>query len=180
MGVEKIRCWCLIWLVLNRIHQVGGFEKLVVGAIDSLKMIQVVDSFSLVARERRSSPQSRCEGGRCDRDHHLCCSRLDLSFLQGHGRKAAIMSHPSDLADGEHETFGHGSGSWDDDHLVCLGSYTHTPYLARHYRRKLVGSLPWVYTHDSSLSADRCASYELDGDARHRQCFYLGSAAVWA
>jgi len=36
-----------------------------------------------------------------------------------------------------------------------------------------------VYTHGSSLSADRCASYELDGDARHRQGFYPGSAAVW-
>jgi len=36
------------------------------------------------------------------------------------------------------------------------------------------------YTHGNSLSADRCASYELDGDARHRQGFYPGSAAVWA
>ena len=36
------------------------------------------------------------------------------------------------------------------------------------------------YTHGSNLSADRCASYELDGDARHRQGFYLGSAIVWA
>ena len=27
------------------------------------------------------------------------------------------------------------------------------------------------YTHGSSLSADRCASYELDGDARHKQGF---------
>jgi len=36
------------------------------------------------------------------------------------------------------------------------------------------------YTHGSSLSADRCASYELDGDARHRQGFYPGSAAMWA
>ena len=36
------------------------------------------------------------------------------------------------------------------------------------------------YTHGSSLSVDRCASYELDGDARHEQRFYLGSAAVWA
>jgi len=36
------------------------------------------------------------------------------------------------------------------------------------------------YTHGSSLSADRCASYKLDGDARHRQGFYPGSAAVWA
>ena len=36
------------------------------------------------------------------------------------------------------------------------------------------------YTYGSSLSADRCASYELDGDARHRQGFYPGSPAVWA
>jgi len=35
------------------------------------------------------------------------------------------------------------------------------------------------YTHGSSLSADKRASYELDGDARHRQGFYPGSAAVW-
>ena len=34
------------------------------------------------------------------------------------------------------------------------------------------------YAHGSSLSADRCASYELDGDARHRQGFYLGSTVV--
>ena len=27
------------------------------------------------------------------------------------------------------------------------------------------------YTHGSSLSANRCASYELDGDARHKQGF---------
>jgi len=36
------------------------------------------------------------------------------------------------------------------------------------------------YTHGSSLSVDRCASYELDGDARHGHGFYPGSAAVWA
>jgi len=36
------------------------------------------------------------------------------------------------------------------------------------------------YTHGSSLSVDRCTSYELDGDARHRQGFYPGSAAVRA
>jgi len=53
------------------------------------------------------------------------------------------VSRPSDLADGERETIGHGSGSWDDDHLVRLGSCTHTPYLAHHYRRKLGGSLSW-------------------------------------
>ena len=50
---------------------------------------------------------------------------------------------PGDLANGEHETFGHASGSSDDDHLVRLGSCTHTPYLARHCRRKQVGSLSW-------------------------------------
>jgi len=59
---------------------------------------------------------------------------MDLSFFQGCGRKAAIVSRPSDLADGEGETFGHGSGSWDDDHLARLISCTHTPYLARHCR----------------------------------------------
>ena len=36
------------------------------------------------------------------------------------------------------------------------------------------------YTHGSSLSVERCPSYELDGDTRHRQSFYLGSAVVWA
>jgi len=36
------------------------------------------------------------------------------------------------------------------------------------------------YTHGSRLSADRCASYKLDGDARHRQEFYPGSTAVRA
>jgi len=68
---------------------------------------------------------------------------LDLSFFQGRGRKATIVSRPSDLADGERETFGHSGGSWDDDHLVRLESCTHTPYVARHCRQKLVGSLPW-------------------------------------
>jgi len=56
---------------------------------------------------------------------------------------AAAASCPSDLADGERETFSHDHGNWDDDHLVHLGSYTHAPYLVRHYQRKLVGSLPW-------------------------------------
>ena len=36
------------------------------------------------------------------------------------------------------------------------------------------------YTYGSSLSADRCASYELDGGARHRQGFYPDSTAVRA
>jgi len=53
------------------------------------------------------------------------------------------VSHPGDLADGEREAFSHSSGSRDDDHLVRLESCTHTPYLAHHYRQKLVDSLPW-------------------------------------
>jgi hypothetical protein len=36
------------------------------------------------------------------------------------------------------------------------------------------------YAQGSRLSADRCASYELDGDERHTQGFYPGSAAVRA
>jgi len=50
---------------------------------------------------------------------------------------------PGDLDDCKREAFGHGSRSRDDDHLVCLESCMHTPYLACHCRRKLVGSLPW-------------------------------------
>jgi len=53
------------------------------------------------------------------------------------------VSRPGDLADGEREAFTHGSRSRDDDHLVRLESCTHSPYLVRHCRRKLVGSLPW-------------------------------------
>jgi hypothetical protein len=36
------------------------------------------------------------------------------------------------------------------------------------------------YAQGSDLSVDRCASYELDGDARHGAKIYLGSAAVRA
>jgi hypothetical protein len=36
------------------------------------------------------------------------------------------------------------------------------------------------YVQGSDLSVDRCASYELDGDARHITRFYLGSAVVRA
>ena len=35
-----------------------------------------------------------------------------------------------------------GLGAWKGDHLVRHGFSTHTPYLALHYRRNLVGSLP--------------------------------------
>jgi len=53
------------------------------------------------------------------------------------------VSRPGDLTDGEREALSHRSGSRDDDHLTHLGSCTHTPYLVRHCRQKLVGSLPW-------------------------------------
>jgi len=110
----------------------------VVGTIEGLKIIRVVDSLCPVAREQRSGPQ-----GWRDQSQRLCCPRLDLCFSRSCGRKAAAMSCPSDLPDGERETFSHGRGSWNDDHLVRRESCTHTPYLARHCRRKLVGSLPW-------------------------------------
>jgi len=76
--------------------------------------------------------------------------RLDLHFFRDHGGEAAGTGRLGDLADGEREAFCHERGSGDDDHLVRLESYTHTLYLERR------------------LSADRCASYKLDGDARHR------------
>jgi len=50
-----------------------------------------------------------------------------------------------------------------------------TPLSTKASRQSTLG-----YTHGSSLLVDRCASYELDADARHRQGFYLGSASVWA
>ena len=37
---------------------------------------------------------------------------------------------------------GKGHGTWESDHLVGHGIITHTPYLARHCRQNLVGSLP--------------------------------------
>ena len=100
-----------------------------VGAIEGLKKIGVVDSLCPVARERRSGPRSQR-----DQSRRLCCPRLDLGFFQSRGRKAAAANCPSDLPDGERETFNHSRGRWDDDHLVHLGSCTHTPYLACHCR----------------------------------------------
>ena len=62
--------------------------------------------------------------------------RSDLHLLRGHGGEVVE-------ADGEREVARHGREVGDDGHLVRRESYTHTPYLARHCRRKLVGSLPW-------------------------------------
>ena len=35
-----------------------------------------------------------------------------------------------------------GHGARESNHLVGHGISTHTPYMARHYRRNMVGSLP--------------------------------------
>ena len=43
----------------------------------------------------------------------------------------------------EREVARHGREVEDDGHLVRRESCMHTPYLARHCRRKLIGSLPW-------------------------------------
>ena len=90
-------------------------------------------------RWRRRSGGDRNRRGR---GHRRCRHGLDLGFFQSHGRDAVDASGPGNLADGECEAFYHSSRSGDDD-LVCLESCTHTPYLARHCRWKLVGSLPW-------------------------------------
>ena len=67
---------------------------------------------------------------------------MDLRLLHGHGDEVVGASGPGDLADGEREAVRRSHGAGDDDHLVRLGSSTHTPYLARHCRRNMVGSLP--------------------------------------
>ena len=78
------------------------------------------------------------------------------------------MSRPSDLADDERETFGNDGGSWDDDHLVHLVSCTHTPYLACHYRRKLICSLPWgiptvvVYRQTGAQATNLMVTQDID------------------
>ena len=59
---------------------------------------------------------------------HGCIADVDVLITE-----ATSAGCPGDLANGEREAFGHSSGSGDDDHLVCLESCTHTPYLVRHY-----------------------------------------------
>ena len=49
-------------------------------------------------------------------------------------------SHGSDRED--LVRLGKGHGARKSDHLVGHGISTHTPYLARHCRQKMVGSLP--------------------------------------
>ena len=67
---------------------------------------------------------------------------MDPCLLRGHGDEVVGARGLGDLANGEREAVRRSHGSGDDDHLVLLGSSTHTPYLARHYRRNMVGSLP--------------------------------------
>ena len=78
-------------------------------------------------------------GGSSGRRH----PRSDLGFFRNCNRGATAARRPRDLADGEREAFRNGRESWNYDHLVRRRSCTHTPYMARHCRRKLVGSLPW-------------------------------------
>ena len=72
-----------------------------VGAIDGLKYVGIVDSFSLVARKQESSYRSHSGRGRRDRDLHFCYFRSDLILFQSCGCKTAGMGHPGYLADGD-------------------------------------------------------------------------------
>ena len=67
---------------------------------------------------------------------------MDLHPLRGRGDKVIRAGGPRDLADREREARRRGHGVGEDDHLARLESCTHTPYLARHCRQNLVGSLP--------------------------------------
>ena len=106
-----------------------------IGAINGLEQVGVVDPLPIVAGSRLRAiyrhGQRCCRGrvnrSRCDRGRRLCYSRLDLVFFQNPGREATGAGCPGDLANGEREAFCHGSGSGDDNHLVRLESYTHTP-----------------------------------------------------
>jgi hypothetical protein len=57
-----------------------------------------------------------------------------MCLLHGSGGETVDAGGLGDLADGEQEIVHHGHRVRDDDHLAHLGSYTHTPYLARHCR----------------------------------------------
>ena len=67
---------------------------------------------------------------------------LNPCLLCGHGDEVVGAGGPGDLADVEREAVWRSHGAGDDDHLICLESSMHTPYLARHYRRNMVSSLP--------------------------------------
>ena len=46
--------------------------------------------------------------------------------LRGHDDEAVGVGSPGDLSNDKHEAVRHGGKVGDDDHLVRLGSYTHT------------------------------------------------------
>ena len=106
-------------------------------------------------------------------DHHFCRFRSGLILFRNCCHKAAGVSRPSDLANGEHEAFGHGGGSREDDHLVRLESCMHSPYLARHCRQKLVGNLPWGipmvvdYRHTGAQATNSMVTQDTDKDFIH-------------
>ena len=59
---------------------------------------------------------------------------MNPRLLHGLGDEVVGAGGLSDLANGEREAVRRSHGARDDDHLVCLESSTHTPYLAHHYR----------------------------------------------
>jgi len=74
------------------------------------------------------------------------------------------------MVDDERDAAHHGRGVGGDGHLVRLGNCTHTPYLAHHYRRKLVGSLPWgipmvvVYRQTGAEATNLMVTQDTDKD----------------
>ena len=67
---------------------------------------------------------------------------MNLCLLRDHGDEVVRAGGLGDLTDGEREAVWRSHGTGDEDHLVRLESSTHTPYLACHCRRNMVGSLP--------------------------------------
>ena len=65
----------------------------------------------------------------------MLVKQWSMHLLRGHGDEVVGASGLGDLADGEREVVRCSHGARDDDHLVCLESSTHTPYLAK-YRRQ--------------------------------------------
>ena len=87
------------------------------------------------------------------------------------GDEVVGASGPGDLANGEREAVRHSHGAGDDDHLVCLESSTHTPYLARHCRRNMVGSLPRGMPKVVDYRQTDAQAPKQDGDARQTRGF---------
>ena len=89
----------------------------------------------------------------------------------GHGDGDVRAGGPSDLADGEREAVGRSHGAGDDDHLVCLESSTHTPYVAHHCRRNMVDSLPRGMPKVVDYRQIDAQAPKQDGDARQTRGF---------